>query len=35
MEAEEAAVAEEVRLIQKYFPQTREIFFDDDTFTDT
>jgi len=27
-------VAEEVRLIQKLFPQTREIFFDDDTFTD-
>ena len=27
-------VAEEIRLIQKYFPQTREIFFDDDTFTD-
>jgi len=27
-------VAEEVRLIQKNFPQVREIFFDDDTFTD-
>ena len=27
-------VAEEVRLIQKEFPQVREIFFDDDTFTD-
>ena len=27
-------VAEEIRLIQKYFPQTKEIFFDDDTFTD-
>ena len=27
-------VAEEIRLIQKLFPQTREIFFDDDTFTD-
>ncbi len=27
-------VAEEIRLIQKYFPQVREIFFDDDTFTD-
>lgn len=27
-------VAEEVRLIQRYFPQAREIFFDDDTFTD-
>ena len=27
-------VAEEIRLIQRYFPQTKEIFFDDDTFTD-
>ena len=27
-------VAEEIKLIQQYFPQTREIFFDDDTFTD-
>jgi len=27
-------VAEEVRSIQKKFPQAREIFFDDDTFTD-
>ena len=27
-------VAEEVRLAQKYWPQMREIFFDDDTFTD-
>ncbi len=27
-------VAEEVRAIQKNFPQVREIFFDDDTFTD-
>ncbi len=27
-------VAEEVRLIQREFPQVREIFFDDDTFTD-
>jgi hopanoid biosynthesis associated radical SAM protein HpnJ len=27
-------VAEEIRLIRKLFPQTREIFFDDDTFTD-
>ena len=27
-------VAEEVRAIQKHFPQVREIFFDDDTFTD-
>ncbi len=27
-------VAEEVRSIQKNFPQVREIFFDDDTFTD-
>jgi hopanoid biosynthesis associated radical SAM protein HpnJ len=27
-------VAEEIRLAQKYFPQVREVFFDDDTFTD-
>src|SRR5271168_3201659 len=27
-------VAEEIRLIQASFPQVREIFFDDDTFTD-
>ncbi|MEJ2643910.1 MAG: hopanoid biosynthesis associated radical SAM protein HpnJ [Gammaproteobacteria bacterium] len=27
-------VVEEVSLIQKYFPQVKEIFFDDDTFTD-
>jgi len=27
-------VAEEIRLLTSYFPQTREIFFDDDTFTD-
>ena len=27
-------VAEEIRLTQKYFPQVREVFFDDDTFTD-
>jgi len=27
-------VVEEVRLIQKYFPQVEEVFFDDDTFTD-
>ena len=27
-------VAEEIRLLQKYFPQAKEIFFDDDTFTD-
>ena len=27
-------VIEEVRLIQRYFPQAKEIFFDDDTFTD-
>ncbi|MBV9735657.1 MAG: hopanoid biosynthesis associated radical SAM protein HpnJ [Acidisphaera sp.] len=27
-------VVEEVRLIQKVFPKCREIFFDDDTFTD-
>ncbi|HQU17164.1 MAG TPA: hopanoid biosynthesis associated radical SAM protein HpnJ, partial [Gammaproteobacteria bacterium] len=27
-------VAEEVRLIQQYFPQVKEVFFDDDTFTD-
>ena len=27
-------VAEEIRLVKKYFPQVREIFFDDDTFTD-
>ncbi len=27
-------VAEEIRLIRQYWPQTREIFFDDDTFTD-
>jgi hopanoid biosynthesis associated radical SAM protein HpnJ len=27
-------VIEEVRLIQKYFPQVEEVFFDDDTFTD-
>ncbi len=27
-------VAEEARLIQRLFPQVREIFFDDDTFTD-
>src|ERR1700735_5279127 len=27
-------VAEEIRLLKSYFPQTREIFFDDDTFTD-
>src|SRR6478736_5641864 len=27
-------VAEEIRLARSYFPQVREIFFDDDTFTD-
>jgi hopanoid biosynthesis associated radical SAM protein HpnJ len=27
-------VADEIRLAQSYFPQVREIFFDDDTFTD-
>jgi hopanoid biosynthesis associated radical SAM protein HpnJ len=27
-------VVEEVRLIQRYFPQVKEVFFDDDTFTD-
>ncbi len=27
-------VAEEVRAIQRHFPQMRELFFDDDTFTD-
>ncbi|HVH77341.1 MAG TPA: hopanoid biosynthesis associated radical SAM protein HpnJ [Stellaceae bacterium] len=27
-------VAEEVRLAQHYFPQMKELFFDDDTFTD-
>jgi hopanoid biosynthesis associated radical SAM protein HpnJ len=27
-------IAEEVRRIREYFPQVREIFFDDDTFTD-
>ena len=27
-------VAEEVRQIQRHFPQMRELFFDDDTFTD-
>ena len=27
-------VAEEIRLAQKYFPQVKEVFFDDDTFTD-
>jgi hopanoid biosynthesis associated radical SAM protein HpnJ len=27
-------VMEEVRLLRSYFPQAREIFFDDDTFTD-
>ncbi|MHB1586849.1 MAG: hopanoid biosynthesis associated radical SAM protein HpnJ [Acidiferrobacteraceae bacterium] len=27
-------VAEEVALIQRYFPQVQEVFFDDDTFTD-
>ncbi|MGA7981394.1 MAG: hopanoid biosynthesis associated radical SAM protein HpnJ [Chromatiaceae bacterium] len=27
-------VIEEVKLIQRYFPQVREVFFDDDTFTD-
>jgi hopanoid biosynthesis associated radical SAM protein HpnJ len=27
-------VAEEIRLAQNYFPKVREIFFDDDTFTD-
>lgn len=27
-------VVEEVKLIQEYFPQVKEIFFDDDTFTD-
>ena len=29
-----ASVIEEVRYIQKNFPQVKEIFFDDDTFTD-
>ncbi|MBV9785609.1 MAG: hopanoid biosynthesis associated radical SAM protein HpnJ [Acidisphaera sp.] len=29
-----AHVVEEVKLIGKYFPKVREIFFDDDTFTD-
>ncbi|MGH7106199.1 MAG: hopanoid biosynthesis associated radical SAM protein HpnJ [Acetobacteraceae bacterium] len=27
-------VAEEIRLARRYFPQVREFFFDDDTFTD-
>ena len=27
-------VADEIRLAKSYFPQTREFFFDDDTFTD-
>ncbi|HUW97605.1 MAG TPA: hopanoid biosynthesis associated radical SAM protein HpnJ [Acidiferrobacter sp.] len=27
-------VVEEVKLIQRYFPQVAEVFFDDDTFTD-
>src|SRR5918911_1437553 len=27
-------VIDEIRLIQRYFPQVKEIFFDDDTFTD-
>src|ERR1700712_3048880 len=27
-------VAAEIRLTQKYFPQVKEVFFDDDTFTD-
>jgi hopanoid biosynthesis associated radical SAM protein HpnJ len=27
-------VAEEIRLARKYFPQVKEVFFDDDTFTD-
>ncbi len=27
-------VVEEVKLIQRYFPQVKEVFFDDDTFTD-
>ncbi len=27
-------VAEEIRLAKQYFPQTKEFFFDDDTFTD-
>jgi hopanoid biosynthesis associated radical SAM protein HpnJ len=27
-------VAEEIRLLKSYYPQVREIFFDDDTFTD-
>jgi hopanoid biosynthesis associated radical SAM protein HpnJ len=27
-------VIEEVKLIQRYFPQVHEVFFDDDTFTD-
>ena len=27
-------VAEEIRLARQYFPQVKEIFFDDDTFTD-
>jgi len=27
-------VAEEIRLAQRYFPQMKEFFFDDDTFTD-
>jgi hopanoid biosynthesis associated radical SAM protein HpnJ len=27
-------VAEEIKLVQRHFPQNREIFFDDDTFTD-
>jgi hopanoid biosynthesis associated radical SAM protein HpnJ len=27
-------VAEEIRLLKSYFPQVREVFFDDDTFTD-
>jgi hopanoid biosynthesis associated radical SAM protein HpnJ len=29
-----AHVAEEARLAQRYFPQMKELFFDDDTFTD-
>jgi hopanoid biosynthesis associated radical SAM protein HpnJ len=29
-----AHVAEEIRLAKSYFPQVREFFFDDDTFTD-
>ena len=29
-----AAIVEEIKKIQAYFPQVKEVFFDDDTFTD-